>query len=428
MNGSPFQQIHIDRRRTLAGIGALGIAGLVPGFGSRARAELEPPPLPSPPLAEIAAPKNLLFASWLPFSAFNLPDQPASWPRAPDEIAKVYLHECAAYVADAKNNEIMQSDGSLNMIRPKRIFDFVKPTGRPLIWCTPFWDYASPYIAAIHDRAHGIATLKAWIQTFLTYWGDYPIHSIQVVNELHYPWSKHKWGYQTQSSTGGPHPWLAAIGDDAPELAFRFAAEVAAPSTKLILNEQTWALTSGNWGAYDRNRENILATLRRWLDKGVPIHGLGLQLHVAPGFQPIGRRLLPGNGDFMDAQAQLKFLDEVAALGLEIHLTEFDCTDLYLAGKSTAERRAVCAAYARELLPPLLAHKSVRSFQVFGLTDSRFDSYLVGLPEFDRPDKRWGDRQTVPPPREAMLYDADIRPKPLRAAIADVLAGAPQRA
>jgi endo-1,4-beta-xylanase len=424
MSRSPRHTMMINRRQLLQAAGAASLAAISPSLlPSLARAA---DTLPSPSLAEIAARKGLFLTSWLPFTAFNLPDQPAGFPKAPDEIAQVYLHECAGYVADAKNDEIMMADGRLNGAVPTRIFEFAKPTSRPLIWHTLFWNRASPYVSAIKDRKQGIETLKAWVQNFLMHWGNYPVHSIQVVNELHYPWSDHKWGYQTKSPDGAPHPWLAAIGDDAPELAFKFAAEAAAPGTKLILNEQTWTLTSGNLGAYDRNRKRILSTLKRWLGAGVPIHGLGLQLHLTPGFAPIGARLLPGKSDYIDPSAQLAFLDEVAALGLEIHLTEFDCSDLYLAGKSQSERREICASYARQFLPPLLAHKAVRSFQLWGMTDNPHDSYLSD-PTWDRPDRRWGDKPLAPRPREAMPYDANTRPKPLRVTLADVLQEAPAR-
>ncbi|MFZ1990203.1 MAG: endo-1,4-beta-xylanase [Alphaproteobacteria bacterium] len=424
MSGSPFHRMMINRRLLLQTAGAASLAAIAsPWTASPARAA---PSLSSPSLGEIAGSKGLFFASWLPFTAFNLPDQPRWFPKAPDEIADIYRYECAGFVGNAKNDEIMLDDGRLDGARPVRIFEFAKPTGKPIIWHALFWNRASPYIASIKDRKQGIATLKSWIQNFLTHWDNYPVHSIQVVNELHYPWSDHQWGYWTKGPKGAPHPWLSVIGDDAPELAFKFAAEVAAPGTKLILNEQTWALTSGNLGAYERNRKHILATLRRWLDAKVPINGLGLQTHITPGFAPIGARLLPSHGDYIDPKAQLKFFDEVAALGLEIHLTEFDCSDIYLAGKSRAERREECASYTRAFLKPLLKHKAVRSFQLWGMTDNLHDSYLAD-PEWDKPDRRWGDKPTAPRPREAMPYDAGAQPKPLRAAIADVLAAAPAR-
>ena len=415
----------LDRRQVLQRAGAASLAALTPCIAATRAQPRTMLPLPS--LGEIVAPKGLFLASWLPFTAFNLPDQSAAFPKAPDGIADIYRRECAGFVADAKNDEIMMVDGRLNGERPARILEFVKPTAKPIIWHTLFWDRASPFVAAIRDRQHGIDTLKSWIQNFLTHWGSFPVHSIQVVNELHYPWSDHKWGYSAKAPDGGPHPWLAAIGDDAPELAFKFAAEVAALGTKLILNEHTWTLTSGNLGAYERNRKRIIATLKRWQDARVPIHGLGLQLHVTPGFVPIEARLLPSHADYIDPAVQLKFLDEVTSLGLEIHLTEFDCTDIYLAGRSLAERRELCANYTRELLPPLLAHKAVRSFQLWGMTDNPHDSYLTAGSQWDKPDRRWGDKPVAPRPREAMPYDAELQPKPLRAALAEVLAQTPER-
>jgi endo-1,4-beta-xylanase len=412
-----------DAGRMLGGAAA-SFALLPPGRAAAATADAAPRlHVPRPTLAEIGKARGIAVGGLMP-------DMPPAVLMTPvrDAVARIGLREFDAAVVICKNDEIMRADGSIDWSRPQAVIDYLRPHQVPVIWHTLFWSLASPYVRNITDRRQGVATLKRWIQDFLSHWGDYPVHSVQVVNELLDPWSTQRWGYNVHGLNGGPHPWISTIGEDAPELALRYAAEVVPPGTKLVLNERPLAIFGGNWGAYNRQRYLILATLRRWLDNKVPIDALGIQLHIAPAFQPVGSPHRLTRMDYIDIDTALAFMDEVAALGLEIHLTEFDCTDLYLAGLSREERRAKCAGYARRVLAPLLAHKAVRLFETWGISDSPVSSYLAD-PRWDQPDPRWGARPTAPRPREAMLYDAatNPHPKPVRHAVATALAAAAPR-
>ncbi|MBN1698557.1 MAG: endo-1,4-beta-xylanase [Spirochaetales bacterium] len=106
-----------------------------------------------------------------------------------------------------------------------------------------------------------------------------------------------------QGKPDGMHrnKWYDILGEEYVELAFRYAKE-ADPDAKLILNE--WGCT-----IYEK-RQYLLALIKRLQSKGVPVDGVGMQMHItltAPYMAEIDKALK----DFSDA-------------GLEIHITELD--------------------------------------------------------------------------------------------------------
>ncbi|HEX6993592.1 MAG TPA: endo-1,4-beta-xylanase [Gammaproteobacteria bacterium] len=95
--------------------------------------------------------------------------------------------------------------------------------------------------------------------------------------------------------------WLEIIGEDFMEHAFRFA-HAADPDARLLYND---------YNMHDpRKRELVLAVLRDYLDRGVPIHGVGLQSHIGL--------------DYPDMEEWEKSVAAYADLGLEVHVTELD--------------------------------------------------------------------------------------------------------
>jgi endo-1,4-beta-xylanase len=65
--------------------------------------------------------------------------------------------------------------------------------------------------------------------------------------------------------------WLEIVGDDFMEHAFRFA-HAADPNARLLYNDYNMH--------NPQKREFLLGVLRGYLERGVPIHGVGLQGHV----------------------------------------------------------------------------------------------------------------------------------------------------
>jgi len=96
-------------------------------------------------------------------------------------------------------------------------------------------------------------------------------------------------------------PWFEIIGPDYMEQAFRLA-HAADPDARLLYNDFNMHNPA--------KREFLLGVLRDYLDRGVPIHGVGLQSHVGL--------------DYPDLGAWEQSIATYAAMGLEVHVTELD--------------------------------------------------------------------------------------------------------
>lgn len=96
-------------------------------------------------------------------------------------------------------------------------------------------------------------------------------------------------------------PWLEILGPGYLERAFRLAHE-ADPKAVLLYND---------YNEHDPGRiRTLVALLRDWQKRGVPIHGIGFQAHVGL--------------DYPDLKAYETSLQAIAGLGLPIHITELD--------------------------------------------------------------------------------------------------------
>ncbi len=121
--------------------------------------------------------------------------------------------------------------------------------------------------------------------------------------------------------------WFEIIGDDYMERAFRFA-HAADPAAKLLYND---------YNMHDpAKRAFLVGVLRDYLDRGVPIHGIGLQGHLGL--------------DYPDLEQWERSIETYIDMGLEVHVTELDVDVLPRAGNTQADV-ANRAQYARQLDP-----------------------------------------------------------------------------
>ena len=96
-------------------------------------------------------------------------------------------------------------------------------------------------------------------------------------------------------------PWLQIIGEDFMEHAFRLARQ-ADPAARLLYNDYNMH--------NPQKRAFLLEVLRDYLDRGVPIDGVGLQSHVGLSHP--------------DLAEWERSIDACASLGLEVHITELE--------------------------------------------------------------------------------------------------------
>ncbi len=95
--------------------------------------------------------------------------------------------------------------------------------------------------------------------------------------------------------------WRQIIGDDYLDLAHRFAHE-ADPDAVLIVNDY--------WMVNDAKRSRMVKVVSGMLERGVPVHAIGLQGHW---------------GAKHPSAAKLRtMLEELGAVGLPLHITELD--------------------------------------------------------------------------------------------------------
>ncbi len=112
--------------------------------------------------------------------------------------------------------------------------------------------------------------------------------------------------------------WYKICGEEFIEKAFRWAHE-ADPDAVLFYND----FNTEN----PVKREKIYNMVKKLLDEGVPIHGVGLQGHWnIGGPRHVGQLHQPGEGDFeipgSSEDAIRESIDKFASLGLQVQITE----------------------------------------------------------------------------------------------------------
>jgi endo-1,4-beta-xylanase len=185
------------------------------------------------------------------------------------------------------------------------------------------------------------------------------------------------------------------------DMAFRFAHEYA-PHAQLVYNDYM----RGDAGS-TRHRAGVLKLLAELRRRGTPIHALGLQSHIGSWDDTDRGRA--------DLEHWRRFLDEVTAMGYELLITEFDVNDRRLPA-DIAKRDAGVAAAARDYLDLTLSYPGLRDFLLWGMADHI--SWLQEWDEAPRTDKL---------PMRPCPFDAQLRAKPLRTAIADAMRAMPAR-
>jgi endo-1,4-beta-xylanase len=178
--------------------------------------------------------------------------------------------------------------------------------------------------------------------------------------------------------------WSRGIGPEYVEMAFRWAHE-ADPDALLFYNDY------GGEGL-GRKSDGIYGLVGDLVARGVPVHGVGLQMHVSLGWSPRPQ----------DVAANVARLAE---LGLEVHVTEMD---VRIKAPVTEEELAQQARVYRDLLQVCLSAQSCKAFLLWGFTDrhSWIPHFFTG----------WD---------AALIYDEAYRPKPAYDMLRDTMLSEP---
>lgn len=181
-----------------------------------------------------------------------------------------------------------------------------------------------------------------------------------------------------------PFVWSRTLGADYIPIAFR-AAAAADPAAALVLNEYDVEYAGARFAA---RREALLAIARSLVDRGVPIHAVGLQAHLF------------ANRAF-DRDGFQKFLEAISGLGLDVMVTELDVIDETLPG-DVGKRDAIVAETARSFLAMVAEVVPPKALLTWGLSDR----YTWVPMYFKRADGA---------PNRPLPLDAEMQPKPFMA-------------
>jgi endo-1,4-beta-xylanase len=287
------------------------------------------------------------------------------------------IANCQLVVAEGEMKwaDIRPTRGEYRFEKADSIVDFARQNRLEVRGHTLAWYGGLPaWTNEIAGRAEAERELVDHIKTVVSrYRGVIP--SWDVVNEplVDFP----------QDATSlRPCVWTRHLGPDYLAIALRTTAAVD-PGARLVLNEYDVEFKGPRFAA---KRKALLQLLRSLRDKDVPLHGVGLQAHL------FADRAIDRDG----LQA---FLGEIAALKLDVLITELDVVDYELPGK-VSERDALVAKKAGEFLAAVCDVVRPKAILTWGLSDR----YTWVPIYFKRPDGM---------PNRPLPLDADLKRKPL---------------
>src|SRR6202165_3661848 len=259
-----------------------------------------------------------------------------------------------------------KADALMDFARQNRI----EVRGHTLAWYggMPAWT------ADIDSRAAAERELVDHIETVVSrYTRVTP--SWDVVNEPLVDWPE-------DATSLRPSIWTKQLGSDYLPIALR-ATAAADPDTQLVINEYDIEFKGPRFAA---RRKALLQLLRSLRDRDVPLHAVGLQAHL------FAERAI-------DNDALQAFLASIAALKLDVLITELDVIDYELPGK-VSEREALGARMAVPFLQSVCEVVRPKAILTWGLSDR----YTWVPMYFKRPDGM---------PNRPLPFDADLKRKPL---------------
>lgn len=204
------------------------------------------------------------------------------------------------------------------------------------------------------------------------------------------------WGYRDSS-------WYQIAGEDYVFEAFR-AARAADPSAKLFYNDF--------WNYLDGKREFILSFVRRLKEEGL-IDGVGLQCHL--NISP-AQEVMTNQTVYQTVENLEKEIQEYAALGLDVHITELDIS-IYTRdyGSSDQSHWFTGDALTEELQDKLAARYS-EFFEMFRRNADKIQNVTFwGIAD----DNTWLSEFSSGRPDHPLLFDKQLQPKKAFDAIMD---------
>lgn len=229
------------------------------------------------------------------------------------------------------------------------IATFAQAHGQHMRGHTFCWHRSLPdWVPRTVTQANAETVLTAHITTVASHYRG-RISAWDVVNEAIAPEDGQPGGLRN-------FLWYQMLGPHYLDVAFH-AAHKADPDAVLCYNDYG---LEGDTHYGESRRALVLAMLRGLKQRGVPVHGLGIQSHLHAG-DTFG----PGLS---------RFIQTVRDLGLSVYVTELDVDDSRLTGSTEARDGTVAETYKR-YLDLILSTRSVSAILTWGVWDK---PHLVG--------------------------------------------------
>lgn len=198
---------------------------------------------------------------------------------------------------EMKPEHLQPEEGTFTFEVADQIIQFarenkMKMRGHTLVWHNqmPKWFFKTK-TGDLVDREQLLNRMKTHIETVVKHYKN-DVYCWDVVNEA----IEDKGKELLRKS-----PWLEIIGEEFIEKAFEFAHE-ADPEALLFYNDYN--------ESHPEKRDKIYTLVKSLIDKGIPIHGIGLQAHW--------------NLEDPHLDEIRQAIEKYASLGLKLHLTELD--------------------------------------------------------------------------------------------------------
>lgn len=251
----------------------------------------------------------------------------------------------------------------------------MKIRGHTLCWHTqaPSWMFKDS-IGEDVSKEVLLERLKTHIHTIVSrYKGK--IYAWDVVNEV----------IADDSSFLRKTKWSDITGEDFIAKAFEYAHE-ADPEALLFYNDYNTEIPA--------KREKIYRLLKSILEKGVPIHGVGLQAHWS---------INSPSREELEKSIQL-----FSSLGLQIQFTELDIS--VYAGRQGGQISRDGQQIAKAEFTPEMEKQQMEKYKMVFDVFRKYQENITGVTFWNVSDKRsWLDmrgRKNYP-----LLFDVDLKPK-----------------
>lgn len=396
----------LSRRAALAGIAALPLVGCGGGSSGTTPAPVASPPpppsggagVPQPGLNAIAARGGRRFGSAIASTPGNTNAGSIQNPA----YTAIIKGECGIVVPEneMKWQAIRPSPTAYNFDRMDEIVAWaqregVAVRGHTLLWHRPQWfpNWLNTYDYGANPVREAERLLTEHIQTVTRRYKGV-ITSYDVVNEA----IDHDRNAPIETSMSRAMGSPEAVLD----LAFH-TARAELPDAQLVYNDyMSWE------PQHLKHCADVLRLLEGLKKRGTPVDALGIQSHI----EIFAIDPATGVGPYAEREWRA-FLDEVTGMGYRLLVTEFDVKDKALPA-NIAQRDEKVADFARRYFELMLDYDAqLDDILAWGMVD-RFN-WLQG---FD-PSKRADGLEVRGTP-----YDSQYRAKPLRSALANVMAAA----